>query len=404
MFGAVHPPRVLLGVVIASAALFSAYWAGVDARVAFLRTTKPETALEWYPNDSGAVVKDLDQRRGANPDTPISAGDFERLTAGLERSGMDRAAVRNIATEAAMRGDRVRAEQGMRLSQALSRRDASTQSWLIERAVEKGDVAEAVTHYHRALSVFPELEPVLLPVLASALAEPDVRNALIPYVRQHKSWSTEMLRYASDKGDPANTALLMTAVAPDVRTKAFESIQARLLTRLTDQGGVAAGRVYLAKIWPDLAASITSFSVTDRTLDPRLGPFAWQLASGGTISAMQNASNGFDVSADALASGRIAIRLVPVRGGASYVLGFTAKAAGGNMLSDLQWQAYCVPSNDHAPFWQQRLSAQGSEVYRWKIDVPASCNGIALEFVTRGTDGSGAANMSVENLSLMANS
>jgi hypothetical protein len=76
----------------------------------------------------------------------------------------------------------------MASADAVSRRDAFSQLWMIEQKSGADDVKGAVSHYNALLSVHPAMQATLLPVLVSAVAYPEVRGAIRPYLNPDARW------------------------------------------------------------------------------------------------------------------------------------------------------------------------------------------------------------------------
>jgi hypothetical protein len=95
-------------------------------------------------------------------------------------------------------------------AESLSRRDLPTQLWLIERAVAKNDIPDALVHYDRALRTNVAARDILIPVLADAAKQPAVSIPLAQMLAGRPLWWTEFADkfiYASDA--PSPLALIM---------------------------------------------------------------------------------------------------------------------------------------------------------------------------------------------------
>jgi hypothetical protein len=389
--------RPFSGLILTPIALFGAYCASRDAQYAYLREVDPVAAWSAKPDDVTSLVRVLDNAIAKNPERPISPAEARHVRNGLDESPLNRGALRILAMEAASRNDNRKEEQGMLLSDALSRRDALTQLWLIEHSVGKDDVPGALRHYHRALAVHPELGEVLLPILANALSEPSVRIALEPYVSRIRPWPIDLLNVAIEKADPRNIALLLLPIAHDVRGAAFDSVRTQLLAKLALAGEFSLATHLVKAVWPDAVAGVTSFPVGADTTDPRIGALGWDLFDTGGIVASQNGAGGFDVKVESLSSGVFASRLIPVQGGSSYRFEHVMKSPNSGSLADWKWEAHCVPSGPGSLAWERNLSNVSGR-FSAVIVVPRACKGLLLRLTTRGSESSNDA-ISFENLS-----
>lgn len=119
------------------------------------------------------------------------------------------AAVATLGVNADVRGDKAAARRYFIYAQKLSRRDFRTQLWMIEDAVERGDVPAAVHQYDITLRVFPNLGEILYPVLASASGDPAIRRELVRTLAGKPLWGENFINFVVGNGpDPRSTAAL----------------------------------------------------------------------------------------------------------------------------------------------------------------------------------------------------
>ncbi len=120
-------------------------------------------------------------------------------------------AVVTLGINADARGDKAVARRYFTYAQKLSRRDFRTQLWMIENAVERGDMPGALHEYDITLRVFPTLDEILYPVLASASSEPSIRTELVKMLAGKPMWGESFINFVAGNGpDPqATTALFL---------------------------------------------------------------------------------------------------------------------------------------------------------------------------------------------------
>jgi len=395
--GRIAPSRLGFGAILAIIALIGAYRAFDDARYAYLGGSAPQAALRLRPADAIGLMADFDRRSAENGDVPITSDQAERLRQSLARSALDPRALRGLALEAAGRNDAKTMQRAMILADAVSRRDATTQLLLVEYAVERGDVPGAVAHYHRAMAVHPELEKVLLPILAQAISGADVRAAIAPYIALPAPWSLAMLNAGLASASAKDVALLVLPVANSVGTKQFQDTIARLLSKLAFDGEFAIATQLAKAIWPELDAS--AFTVTDATSDPRFGSLSWVFASDGAVVASANSTGGFDVTINAFGSSTVASRAVAVQPGASYVFSHDLKGSGDASPVEMKWQAFCLPGAKQL-IWEQKLPADAARGFASVLVIPSSCKGVLLNLMASGSDQAGKPVFNFENLRL----
>lgn len=120
-------------------------------------------------------------------------------------------AVATLGINADARGDKAVARRYFTYAQKLTRRDLRTQLWMIENAVERGNMPGALHEYDITLRVFPTLDELLYPVLASASSEPAIRTELVKMLASKPMWAESFINFvAGNSPDPqATTALFL---------------------------------------------------------------------------------------------------------------------------------------------------------------------------------------------------
>jgi hypothetical protein len=181
----------------------------------------------------------------------------------LQQDPMAAAAVATLGLNADVRGDKAAARRYFAYAQKLSRRDLRTQLFMIEDAVQHGDIPGTLHQYDMTLRVFPAISDVLYPVLVSASTDPEIRRELVKTLAGKPTWSESFINFAA--GSSANlksTAALFLALR---RAEVFvpESARAGVVNALI------AGQE-LDAAWSYYAA-IRSGADRRRSRDPRFG-------------------------------------------------------------------------------------------------------------------------------------
>lgn len=118
-------------------------------------------------------------------------------------------AVATLGINADARGDKTVARRYFTYAQKLTRRDLRTQLWMIENAVERGNMPGALHEYDVTLRVFPNLDGMLYPVLASASSDPAIRAELVKILAGKPMWGEGFINFVASNGpDPQSTAAL----------------------------------------------------------------------------------------------------------------------------------------------------------------------------------------------------
>ncbi|MDY0968982.1 MULTISPECIES: hypothetical protein [unclassified Sphingomonas] len=127
----------------------------------------------------------------------------------LHQNPLSVTALVTLAVNADIRGDKINARRLFTSVQRLSRRNLITQLWMIEDAVGRGSVLQALHQYDVTLRVFPNMNTLLYPVLASAINDPVVRTGLIKILVGKPLWSESFITFIAASGpDPRVTAAL----------------------------------------------------------------------------------------------------------------------------------------------------------------------------------------------------
>jgi hypothetical protein len=175
-------------------------------------------------------------------------------------------------------------------AETLSRRDFVTQLWMIEALVAKGDIEGTLIHYDRALRTRKEVEPLLLPILVSAMTTPATRDPIGRLIGTRPQWWPRYMEQALT--DPAAVDTLpfifsRLRLSPgDEQSRGFLSTGIAKLIRARRYA--EALQVYRGAVPPAKAAkTLLHDGSFDR--DPLLPPFDWQLADGDDVSALVQA-------------------------------------------------------------------------------------------------------------------
>ena len=111
----------------------------------------------------------------------------------LARQPVNPEAARFLGLAAAAANQPARADKLMTYAEAMSRRDLPAQLFLIERHVERDDIAGALRHYDRAMSTRPASWAILFPILNGATDTAAVWQPLAEYLAQRRPWARPFL-------------------------------------------------------------------------------------------------------------------------------------------------------------------------------------------------------------------
>jgi hypothetical protein len=176
-------------IVVAVALAVPILWLTVAVTLAMIfARPQPHLALALWPFSAEARAQ-LAARQLSPKMTRASAASADALaTAALAREPVNVAATRTLSATRSILGRPAQGERLLAYADVLSRRDLLTQMALIEGAVARDDIPQALIHYDRALRVSARSEDLLFPILIKASADPDILRPLAEMVGSRPPW------------------------------------------------------------------------------------------------------------------------------------------------------------------------------------------------------------------------
>jgi hypothetical protein len=292
----------------------------------------------------------------------------------------------------------------MASADAVSRRDAFSQLWMIEQKSGADDVKGAVSHYNALLSVHPAMQATLLPVLVSALAYPEVRTAIRPYLglETRWGWSAAFLDLASQRAEVGHYRDLVEPIASRLRGDGYAVSNARMIYRTLQSGLAGDSWKLFSLVEPkvDLVA-FRSFAPSDANLDPKWLPLSWTLAQSDDISASAVGNGTIDVTVSPTARGIIASRDVPVISSSTYLLGHRSIFDPGSPPASLRWSVYCEAQSGPQLIVDRFVPATAnSKLVQLSVEVPENCNLVRVELSALGSEGQLSSMFGITDLTL----
>ena len=205
-----------------------------DTRAFRLALSEPELAIEWNASESLALEL-LAERNLASPEGRL---DDARVWAerALVANPLDSRAISVLGQIAEKKGDHERADRMMRLAGERTWRDNSTQSWLFDRHVRRGEFSDALPHIDAVLRTNLDLQSQLLPVLASFTVKPPAFKALTDFLETAPPWRTWFLSELSARlADRARLVELFNALKVSAQPPTKDELQA-YINRLVNDG------------------------------------------------------------------------------------------------------------------------------------------------------------------------
>lgn len=391
-------------VAIAVVTLAVAWEAYSFALVPNLRRSAPEVVLSRDPYDAPALSKRVLERVKKSGQYIAAPEDRTAAVRSLVDTPLSRSSLRIIGFDYVRQQDKVQAAALMSLSNKVSRRDTWAQIWLLEEAARNEDFDSILSYYHAALSVKPELAPVLNPILVSVTRFLDVRVALGPYLRSNAPWTSGFLAQAANDARVSDVFDTVLPEAQHLSGDAYIPALSRITYRLAldDRWGDA---MRLAEtIWNDFdSEAFSSFSPEAVNSDPRMGTLAWTFSNEAGIFSELEGEGGVSVSFEPLSRGVALRRTIPVERGGRYAFVQRVQIADRSSAAQVRWQAECVSgsSEETRVIWRQTVPwSEGIETYRSTISVPDECSLLTLSLIGTGPDGQTGSTSIFSDLSL----
>lgn len=311
----------------------------------------PQRAYALTPGDGRITAaladRELTDNQGKNPAMVSLA------RKALRQDATAVSAVVVLGLDAQARGDGKQARRLFDYAQTLSRRNVKAQLWAIEYAVERGDVRGAMRHYDIALRVSRPMTDLLFPILAAAIADPNVLREVERTLAGRPSWGAPFIEYVASNGpDPRAAAQVLRAASR--QGQPVSSIARALMTeKLVSQGmprdawqfytSFRAGARNDTARDPDFSADLDTPTVFD-----------WQsVAANGLVASVEPGSLVF--SAPVAASGALVQQVQMLTAGTYRLHG---------QSSGIEQSAETLP------YWQ--MSCRDGDRELGRVDVPTS--------------------------------
>lgn len=259
-----------------------------------LATRLPDIALKIWPWNAAALAR-LSSNQIAENSSSLPAISAAAVQAGraLQREPLLAEAVRSMGIYEVAKNNIAGADRLFAYGERISKRDIPTQFWLIQRRVDAGDVAGALSHYGIVLNVAPSSSAQLFPILVSALDDPALQRPIATLVRDGSSWQSSFM-YEVNKAPsiPGAASLYINLHAMGVEIDPGQL--SAFLSRATQSGQPSlAGRVYSRLVdsqWSEKSLAGQLDGSFERRRD--LAPFGWALEAGSAWRDKRPNANG----------------------------------------------------------------------------------------------------------------
>lgn len=304
--------------------------------------------------------------------------------------------------KAATGSDVMRVRALMNLAESVSARDLSTQLWLIEDAVSQGDVEGALAHYDRALSVHPKAYTQLFPVLASAIREPQVRKALVPFIGRNRPWAYQYLGFSIDRAEnPEHVAELLAESGGSRAVPSNRPLERVLMSKLVEKGRVESAWHYAQSMTPRHNSALERFGFSKDTLDADFRPFTWSITEDLSIDTKFDSAEGLAVKAGSSVKAVAADRVMRLTSG-QWNLAYKVEMPRLSPMLAAKWVVTCLSDGSPRELLNKALPPEpGVHSDEVNISIPEGCAGTRFRLTVLGADAQEDSSMILGNVNLV---
>lgn len=291
-----------------------------------------------------------------------------------------------LGFQAQLRGEAERADRIFSYSTTLSRRELRPRIWAIEKAVDRGDVADALRNYDIALRTSNSAAKDLYPTLAAALSEPRIRAELLTILANDPVWGDGFLAYAATSGVEPEGAVALFREGRKTGLEVADNLRSGLVSVLMSQNKFENAWAYYK--------SFRSQVQRNRSRDPGFAmqtddrtAFDWRVGRDGRLGAaiLQNGKGGlFDFAVPPRTGGELVSQTQLLPAGKYRLVG---RSSGLDQppTSRPYWVLTCSDGREMG-----RLSLPNSDErggwFAGQFTVARDCDAQTLSLVARASD------------------
>lgn len=349
-----------------------------------IRRGNADMATRLMPIDGLALAYRAELMLGQDPLHPKP--EIARLArAALRRQAVNPTALRVLGIVAITRGDERKGRALILQAERQSRRDGPTQFWLIEDAVQRGDVRAALTHYDIVLRNKPSSHALLFPILLEALNDPAIRGVLGRYFATDQIWAPQFASYALANSKNLDPLVALTMESGGLGNPRLAHDQAvGLIARLVAENRFAAARRLYLTMPGASPARLVDPALDAADLDARFGAMGWQTrAEADASSSLAKDEAGKPsllLAANALTTASVATKLLYLRPGKYRVHIAFSRLEGGDGAG-VEARVRCPAQTGDRPIWSQRANAR---TIKGDVVLPLGCDVQYLDIVVSG--------------------
>lgn len=361
-------------------------YASVTASLAAVAVKADPAIAHMLAPWNGHITADLaEQRFTLEPQSGTNSEPARLARLALRQDATAVEALSVLGLQAQLRNDTEQARRLFDYSQALSQRELRPRIWAIEEAVSRGDIAGALEHYDIALRTSRSARDVLFPVLASAIAEPKVRSALVEVMATEPVWGEGFVNYVAASGIDPQAAVRFFSEGQRGALPVDDADRTRVVNALVARGFFDEAWQYYASFRP-AAKRHRSRDANFSLITEAPARFDWTAINDSGLSAsIQPGGNGglLDFAASPSTGGTV-LRQMQLLPSGTYRLEGHGSGIEQPERSLPYWILTCRDGRELGRVTMPN-SAQGNGNFSGRFTVPSDCPVQTLSLVIRPT-------------------
>jgi hypothetical protein len=333
-----------------------------------------------------------------DPRYPPPASIPDRLrnpVAVLSRQPLDNGALARAALQASIAGQAAVAQSLMTELLHRDPRSRPARLWLMNAALEAGDLDAAAGQLGRLLALNPQMQEQYFPILADIARRRGGERPMAALLARNPPWREQFLGYLTTRNVGRDLIFRLTASPTAAASAGGGGAQAALLQSLVDRGDYDGAYLAWINFLPEGALSKVA-PVYDGGFAglPGPQPFNWSFNDGQAASVGIEAGQGLQIDYGGTQTVRMASQTLLLKPG-KYRFDYVAHGSGGGGVDSgsVAWHIQCLPGGAGVldlpvADLTDRPAAHGD-----RFAVPAGCNAQLLSL--EGTAGTFSASRSI---------
>ncbi|WP_169746362.1 tetratricopeptide repeat protein [Sphingomonas changbaiensis] len=369
-----------------------------------LRDVQPRLALTWAPWDARAKAKMAEGVMAGKRDGASLTRARSLSESALARDPMSIVALRNIGLIDGLTGHIAEARRTLTLANKLSKRDLGVHLWLIEDAVSRNNIDQALLQYDEALRTSSSARDLLIPILVKATDDPAISEPLRRFVARRPSWAPDFFSRLADNGPSSAPISAFAQSWGAYRERDNWGVVQKLINRLyRDRRFGEAHGLFLATVGIPPARAPLVYN-GDFETTPYFSPFDWQLINDEVSNASIDRMEGHGALFSTIQGSRAnAATITLVLSPGSYAITSTARSLDSSQGANGRWLIRCEDAvRDElvsAPFESSNLSGDLGASARFKVP-PQGCRAQTLVLERSTANGSEDPGLAVKAVSI----